>query len=128
MCGRDECTALAFRVEYADGGEQVTCCPKCASHAVAESGGRDVARLLARDFATGREVDARGALYVEGSDFEHCSAPREKGTAASCCRVLSYDRCLPSLIAFGSHESAQRFMRENGGVLRTFADLGFGGR
>ena len=126
VCKRDECTALAFRIEYADGGQQVTCCPRCASHAVAEAGGRQVARLVARDFATGLEVDARSALYVDGSDVEHCKAPREERTEPGCCRELAYDRCLPSLIAFGSIDSARAFSRDHGGAVRRFEELSFG--
>lgn len=128
LCGRDECTALTFRVEYADGGEQVTCCPRCASHAVAESGGREVARLVARDFATGREIDARVATFVDGSDVEHCSAPKEQRAEPGCCRELAYDRCLPSLIAFGDPAAAERFARDHGGIRRSFPELGFGRR
>ena len=131
VCDRDECTALAFRVEYEDGGSQTTCCPKCASHAVKEArekSGRQVARLRARDFASGGEIDAREAFYVEGSDVEHCMAPKEEPTTQSCCRLLTYDRCLPSLIAFGSREIAAAFVRDHGGELRSFDELGFGAR
>ncbi len=126
VCGRDECTALTFRVEYVDGGSATTCCPRCASHAVAQAGGREVSRLRARDFATGVEVDARAAFYVDGSDVEHCMARKEEPTTQSCCRVLTYDRCLPSLIAFGSRDSAAAFSRDHGGEIRSFEDLGFG--
>jgi len=126
VCGRDECTALAFTVEYAGGDVQETCCPKCASHAVAQSRGREVSRLLARDFATGRQVDGREATYVEGSDVEHCRAPSEVRAEEGCCRVLTYDRCLPSLIAFGSRPDAEAFARDHGGQVRRFEDLRFG--
>jgi len=121
VCGRDECAGLAFRIEYADGGAQETCCPRCGSHALAEARGRVAARLLARDFATGKPVDARSALYVEGSEVEHCRVMNEQRN-----QELHYDRCLPSLIAFASEEQALSFVREHGGRLRTFEDLKFG--
>ncbi|HET9480937.1 MAG TPA: hypothetical protein VFP98_04205 [Candidatus Polarisedimenticolia bacterium] len=126
VCGRDECTGLAFTVEYADGTVQRTCCPKCASHAVAEAEGREVASLRARDFSTGRQVDARLATYVEGSQVEHCRAPVEVRAEQGCCRMLTYDRCLPSLIAFGAIADAETFAREHGGRVVAFDDLGFG--
>jgi hypothetical protein len=126
VCRRDECAALAFRIEYADGGSQETCCPRCGSHAVAEAGERHVARLLARDFATGHIIDARTARYVEGSDLEHCAAARESRSASDCCRVLEYDRCLPSLVAFATDEQAAGFLKQHGGRLRRFEDLRFG--
>jgi hypothetical protein len=128
VCRRDECAALAFRIEYADGGAQETCCPRCGSHAVAESGGRRVARLLARDFATGHSIDARTARYVEGSDLEHCAAARESRSSSDCCRVLEYDRCLPSLVAFATDEQAAGFVKQHGGRPRRFEDLRFGER
>jgi hypothetical protein len=127
VCGRDECRALAFRVDYEGGGTQWTCCPRCASHAVAASG-RKVERLTARDFASGRDTDATAAVYVEGSDVEHCRSPREERTESGCCRLLTYDRCLPSLIAFESASSAEAFSRQHGGTLRRFEDLHFGRR
>jgi len=128
VCRRDECAALAFRIEYEDGGVQQTCCPRCGSHAVAESEGRRVARLLARDFATGSSIDAREAFYVEGSDLEHCAAARKAPSSADCCRVLEYDRCLPSLVAFATPDQATAFVGDHGGWLRRFEDLHFGER
>ncbi len=126
VCGRDECRALAFRVEYTDGHAQETCCARCASHAVAEQKGRTVAQLQATDFATGERVDARGAVYVEGSDFEHCSAPKAERGYPGCCLEMAYDRCLPSLIAFKTKEAAAGFVKDHGGRLKSFEDLRFG--
>jgi hypothetical protein len=128
VCGRAECRALAFRVEYEDGASQETCCARCASHAVAQEKDRAVARLEARDFATGKRVDARSAVYVEGSDVEHCSAPKAERGSQGCCMEMAYDRCLPSLIAFERREAASAFIEEHGGRLKSFADLRFGAR
>jgi hypothetical protein len=126
VCKRSECRALAFRIRYADGLVQETCCPRCASHAVAEEKGRVVASLEATDFTTGARLDAHRALYVDGSDFEHCSAPKEEPILPGCCAEREYDRCLPSLIAFASKDTALAFMNDHGGSLETFDDLRFG--
>ena len=126
MCGRHEFSALAFRVEYADGHEVVTCCPRCASHAVAMHPDRPVAKLFAHDFATGQELDAHKAIYVDGSDYEHCKAPKEERTSPDSVTTLAYDRCLPSLIAFASMPDAEAYARRHGGAIRPFEDLGFG--
>jgi nitrous oxide reductase accessory protein NosL len=85
-----------------------------------------VASLEATDFATGRRLDAHRAVYVDGSDFEHCSAPKSEPISPGCCAEMRYDRCLPSLIAFATRESALDFMKEHGGALRGFEDLRFG--
>ena len=126
VCKRDECAAMTFRIEYADGGSQRTCCPRCGAHALKEAAGREVRRLEAHDFASGRPIDARQAVYVDGSDMEHCSGARETPAAQDCCRSLQYDRCLPSLVAFASREEAAAFMQEHGGRLRGFDELPFG--
>jgi len=128
ICGRHEFSALAFRVEYADGGTIHTCCPRCASHAVAAHPGRAIAKMIAHDFATGREIDARAAIYLDGSDFEHCKAPKEERTTPATASALAYDRCLPSLMAFATMLEAEAFAREHGGTIRTFDDIGFGAR
>ncbi len=128
ICGRHEFSALAFRVEYADGDVIHTCCPRCASHAVATHPGREIARLVAHDFTTGKELDARSAVYLDGSDFEHCTAPKEERISPGTATTLAYDRCLPSLIAFSSTADAEAFQRDHGGTIKSFDQIGFGSR
>jgi len=128
ICGRHEFSALAFRVEYADGGMVHTCCPRCASHAVAAHPDRAVANLIAHDFATGEELDARKAIYLDGSDYEHCKAPKEERTTPASATTLAYDRCLPSLMAFATMSAAEAFAHDHGGRIRTFDEIGFGAR
>jgi len=128
ICGRHEFSALAFRVEYADGGTIHTCCPRCASHAVAAHPDRAIARLIAHDFATGEELDARKAIYLDGSDYEHCKAPKEERTTPASATMLAYDRCLPSLMAFATMSEAEAFAHDHGGRIRTFDQIGFGSR
>ena len=36
---------------------------------------------------------------------------------------VAWDRCLPSLIAFSSREAARKFQKENGGDIKTYAEL-----
>jgi hypothetical protein len=125
VCKRAECAAMTFRIEYANGESQQTCCPRCGARALDEAGGREVRRLEAHDFATGRPIDARQAMYVDGSDMEHCSGDRDSPSPDSG-RSLHYDRCLPSLVAFATREDAAAFMQEHGGRLRGFDELPFG--
>jgi len=37
--------------------------------------------------------------------------------------MQSWDRCLPSVIAFATREDAQAFQEQSGGSLLTFAEL-----
>jgi hypothetical protein len=131
VCERETCRGIRFSVTFTDGSEKLTCCPRCASHVVAQAGGlEEVSRLEARDFASGEPVSARKATYVEGSDMEHCRGESAKavrrGMDGGCCDVLAMDRCRPSLLAFGSAEKAAEFARLHGGTVKSFDDLRFG--
>jgi len=81
--------------------------------------------LAVRDFDTAGLLDAGSAAYVEGSDVSPCSSgamgqPRDE---RGCCLKPVYDRCLPSLIAFGSRDRAEAFARDHGGVVKTLPEL-----
>jgi len=124
QCGRAECRNLSFDIRLEGGTVVQTCCPRCALHYLARPH-PPVASLAVRDFDSAGRIDATRALYVEGSDVAPCTA-----TAGSppqddrgCCMKTVYDRCLPSLLAFRSRLEAERFAREHGGTIRTFADL-----
>ncbi len=125
QCGRAECTNLAVSIHLLDGRNVKTCCPMCALHFVRASHAR-VASMTVRDFDLATALDATAAWYVEGSDVQPCAAPRggskpldERG----CCLKTVYDRCLPSVLAFGTRDRAEAFARRHGGSLRTFTML-----
>lgn len=124
MCGREECTNLAFAIRLAGGGTVETCCPRCALRYL-EREQPQVAALSVRDFATSREIDARTAVYVEGSDVHPCSAghagpPKDE---RGCCMKTVYDRCLPSALAFADRAAAETFAKEHGGFVTSFDRL-----
>jgi hypothetical protein len=124
QCGRDECKNLAFTIALASGESVDTCCPRCALRYLAEKR-PVVTRLAVRGFADARTLDARKALYVEGSDVHAC-AKRETAPATDergCCLKAVYDRCEPSLVAFESLGAAESFARDHGGFVRTFDEL-----
>jgi hypothetical protein len=124
MCGREECRNLAFAIHLADGGTVETCCPRCALRYL-EREKPEVARLEVKDFATAATLDARTAVYVEGSDVHPCAAghggpPKDE---RGCCMEAVYDRCLPSALAFGDRGTAETFAREHGGFVTSFDRL-----
>ena len=124
VCGRDECRNVSFTIRLTDGGRVDTCCPRCALRYIHEKN-PEIARLEVKDFATARTIDARQAIYVEGSDVHPCAATHagpptdERG----CCLKAVYDRCLPSAIAFADRSAADAFAREHGGFVTSFAEL-----
>lgn len=124
QCGRDECKNLSFTITLADGDTVKTCCPRCALRYMNDKRPATAA-LAVRDFATAASVNAREALYVEGSDVHPCATHEgaPPTDARGCCLKAVYDRCEPSLVAFASAEKAESFAREHGGFVRTFDAL-----
>jgi nitrous oxide reductase accessory protein NosL len=81
-----------------------------------------IAGLLVTDAAVGERIDAQRALYVEGSDENPCftpaeASPREPGVEYD----RTFDRCLPSLIAFKEESAARTFQVAHGGRILTYA-------
>jgi len=78
-----------------------TCGVACLLRLVQDAGGPDAfAAILVRDFKTGKETQAREAVYVLSSD-------------------LTPDM-MPSIIAFATREAATSFQQEHHGELITF--------
>jgi nitrous oxide reductase accessory protein NosL len=122
VCERDECKGLAFRVTLQNGKTVETCCPRCGLHYLASTK-QQAKALQATDIVSGRRVDARKAVYVEGSDVSHCAPLEVRRDAFGCCYYKGFDRCSPSLIAFASEESAQAFQKQHGGKIVAFEKL-----
>jgi nitrous oxide reductase accessory protein NosL len=121
ICGRAVHAAHSSQVVLEGGRRIDACCPRCAMHYELGMPGK-VARLSVADSASGQEIDARSAVYIEGSDQNLCmsmseTAPREPGVEYD----LKFDRCLPSLIAFKDDTAAREFQSQHGGRLLSFA-------
>jgi len=121
ICGRPAHAEHYSRVELRSGRGIRACCPRCALHYRMNMAGK-IERVLVADNSSGRLIDARNAAYVEGSDLEPCTraaenAPREPGVDYA----REFDRCLPSLIAFGDESAAREFQLRHGGHVFTYA-------
>jgi hypothetical protein len=114
VCNRDECKGLAFRVTLENGKNVETCCPRCALHYL-ETNHQQARQMEATDFATGSWVDASRAIYVSESDVHPCATLETRRDPQGCCMLKTYDRCLPSLVAFQQQEAAKAFAKEHGG-------------
>lgn len=124
QCGRAECRNMVFTVHLENGQKRETCCPRCGLHYIATEHPK-VASLSVRDFDSARTVDAKAAVYVDGSDVTPCTMmegapPKDE---RGCCLKMVYDRCSPSLIPFASRDAAERFAREHGGIVKTFDEV-----
>jgi hypothetical protein len=121
ICGRPVHAAHYSSVVLKNGRHIEACCPRCALHYEHNMPGQ-VARLQVADNASGIAIEARSAVYVEGSDQQMCmsaaeSVPREPGVEYD----LKFDRCLPSLVAFKEESAARGFQRIHGGRMLSFA-------
>jgi hypothetical protein len=114
-CQRGLHAGMTYRLEMANGTWEEACCPRCGIHYALNHPGA-VRQMWATDLTSGARILARSAYYVEGGDVEYC-AP-QKGSVArepQGVSVLTYDRCLPTLVAFRTEEAAQAYRRQHGG-------------
>ncbi len=112
-------------VEVQSGDALRVCDPRCAlTHQ--EQTGEAVSLRQVTDFSTGEPLAPDQAFYVSGSDFS--SHPHDETIRTTPADVAErhWHRCLPSVIAFASRDSAIRFQREHSGVVMALDELGFG--
>ena len=122
VCDRDECKGLAFRLTLENGKTVETCCPRCALHYL-EANHVTARKMEATDFATGNWVEATQAVYVSESNVHPCAALEARRDPQGCCLMKTYDRCLPSLVAFAAQDQAAAFQKNHGGQLVAFQEI-----
>lgn len=123
VCERTECSNLAVTVTWENGERQRTCCARCGGRLIASKG--KPSSVTVRDFDTARPIPAERAVFVEGSDVHPCRGVRTDPlrTAEGCCLLPDYDRCEPSVVAFGEGDAARRFMAVHGGTVVSWESL-----
>jgi len=113
---------MAFRVTLENGKVVETCCPRCALHYL-ETNHQQARKMEATDFATGHWVDATHAVYVSDSDVHPCAEMNTMRDPQGCCLMKTYDRCLPSLVAFAAKDDASAFQKTHGGQLVALQEI-----
>jgi len=95
------------------------CCPACAlsEH---EQEGKPVRIVELTAFLTGAKLSPNDAYVVKGSDVNMCARSHEMIDADKRPAGILYDRCSPSLLAFGQRSEAIEFAREHGGEVLPF--------
>lgn len=122
VCERPLHKATHYRLHLSRGGIVEVCCPRCGLHF--QQGRNDVHKVEVADFGSGELLDARQAYYVEGSSVHVCCFEGDVQKDRSGVQYeRTWDRCLPSLVAFKNQEKANQFMGEHGGVLRVYSEL-----
>jgi hypothetical protein len=122
VCHRAMHTATTCVISLGGGEDVEVCCPRCAFHF--REGRSDVESVLVADFDTGDKIEAVEAFYVEGSSVHLCCSHQDIQKDASGAQYeRTWDRCLPSLIAFRTLNAAEKFSQLYGGTVRTVDEL-----
>lgn len=109
-------------VALVNGQPRVFCCPACAlsQH---EQSGKPAPITQLTSFSTGEKLSPADAFVVKGSDVNMCEHSRGPIDSDHRLADLQYDRCSPSLIAFGQRGEASAFARQHGGRVEPFAEV-----
>jgi hypothetical protein len=121
LCDRHLHAENTFKLHLSSGETLDACCPRCGLRYQQEN--TDVAFSEVADFQTGEFVDADAAYFIEGSTAHSCAEDLGQRDATGSLYTMVWDRCLPSLIAFKEKALAEEFILENGGEIRTYAQL-----
>ena len=121
-CHRTMRDETHYQIAHTDGTLSELCCPRCGLRHQATL--TDVAKSEVADYHTGRMFAAKEAFFVEGSDVHACDHHQLVQEDRSGSQyALTWDRCLPSLVAFVSEEQARKFREDHGGQLRHYDEL-----
>jgi hypothetical protein len=113
--------ATFYRIHLESGETKDVCCPRCGLRF--QEGRNDVVAAEVTDFNTKQRLDAAFAYYVENSPVHFCSHARMQEDRSGGQYQVTWDRCLPTLIAISSKDAAQTFQRDNGGEIKTYEEL-----
>jgi len=109
-------------IGVADGRRQVFCCPTCALTLHRQTG-RLVEVVELTDYDTSEPLSPDDAYLVTESNVNLCMRHHVLMDDHKEASAMEFDRCAPSMIAFGSRERAERFQREHGGVVLPFQQV-----
>ncbi len=109
-------------VGVVNGRTKLFCCPACAlsEH---EQEGKPIQVTELTAFLTGTKLLPTNAFVVKGSDVNMCARTHELIDADKHAADVQFDRCSPSMIAFGTRDEAAKFAREHGGEVLPFKDI-----
>jgi len=119
LCAEEIHKGMGYTLILSGGGKTKTCCPACGLHLHVHDPG-NVASAWATDYATGEPIEAAQAFYLEGSNVHHCDPERMMRNEVGGVYTMDWHRCDPSLVAFGSRQSAAVFQVQHGGRIMSF--------
>lgn len=122
ICRRPMHRTTSCLVTLENGQEVELCCPRCGLRFL--DGREDVLSVEVTSYADQQLLPASEAFYVVGSSVHPCCSEAEILKDWSGIEYeLTWDRCLPSVIAFSAREEAEAFRSQHGGELSTYRGL-----
>lgn len=122
ICQRHEHRESVVKIEVEGEGEIEACCLSCALNYGRQTS-KSVTVVSVTNHETGKVLDPDRATFLVGSDFSPCTHTTEQLRREDEALPVHWDRCLPSVLAFASRESADAFRFQHGGTLRSFEEL-----
>jgi hypothetical protein len=121
VCGRP--VHAESRVDGVVAGRpQTFCCAACALRARQQTGVNVMVSGF-YDYESGESLTPEVAYVVVGSAINLCMREHVLMDAHKEASAMQFDRCSPSILAFGSQVAAERFRAEHGGVVQPFTEL-----
>ena len=122
VCNRPMHKVTTCRLSLSSGEVVEVCCPRCGLYF--RRGRDDIEKSEVADFNSGVFLEAEKAYYVEGSSVHLCCSGGDvQKDRAGVQYERTWDRCLPSLVAFDTDEEAEQFIQKHGGTLTVYAEL-----
>ena len=123
FCGRQVHADMqvAFQKENED-TVPMACCLRCVI-TEAEQTGSAIRVLWVSDYLTHERLRPDKAAYLVGSTINSDSGPRLNPLDRREQSEIEWDRCLPSVIAFGKRDDAVAFQQTSGGEILSFQEL-----
>jgi hypothetical protein len=87
-----------------------------------QQSGETVEVVEVRDYETGQPIAPGQAYVVRESDVNLCMAHAVVADREGA-STMDFDRCAPSMLAFGSRGRAEQFQQQHGGLLLSFPQL-----
>jgi len=122
ICMRHEHGDSVVRVKVEGEAPFDACCLSCALSFERQTA-KPLSIVSVTNHETGKPLDPEAATFVLGSDVSPCTHDTHQLRLEGEALPVQWDRCLPSILAFASRQSAESFRAQHGGRLRSFQEL-----
>ncbi len=122
ICRRHEHRDSVVKLQVQGKGVIEVCCLSCALNYGRQTS-EAVTIVSVTDHETGKPLDPNKATFAVGGDVSPCTHSTEQLRTEQEALPIFWDRCLPSILAFASLESAEAFRAQHGGRIRSLQQM-----